>query len=53
MGHTIRKDNNVFVVRLGDKIDGRFVVQSITGAYVKLREPRAHVEATLALKTDG
>ena len=49
----IGKDNNVFVVRLGDKIDGRFVVQSITGAYVKLREPRAHVEATLALKTDG
>lgn len=47
------KDRDIFVVRLGDKVDGRFVVQSIDGGSVKLREPQAHVEATLELKKDG
>jgi hypothetical protein len=47
------KGKEIYIIRRGDKLDGKFLVASIEPAVVKLREPTTSIEASLELKKDG
>src|SRR5215472_2504174 len=49
----IGRGNDIYIIRRGDKLDGKFLVAFIDTAIVKLREPLTSIEASLELKKDG
>lgn|SRR5215469_1353205 len=49
----IGRGNDIYIIRRGDKLDGKFLVAFIDPAMVKLREPITSIEASLELKKDG
>jgi hypothetical protein len=49
----VGKGKEIYIIRRGDKLDGKFLVASIDPAIVKLREPTTSIEASLELKKDG
>lgn len=49
----VGKGRDIYIIRRGDKLDGKFLVASIDAATVTLREPITSLEASLDLKTNG
>jgi hypothetical protein len=49
----VGKGKDIYIIRKGDKLDGKFLVASIDAATVKLREPTTSLEAVLDLKKEG
>lgn len=46
------KGRELYVIRLGDKLEGKFLVAAIDSETVKLRETQSSLEATLQLKKE-
>lgn len=49
----VGKGRDIYIIRRGDKLDGKFLVASIDAVTVTLREPITSLEASLDLKTNG
>lgn len=49
----VGKGRDIYIIRKGDKLDGKFLVASIDAATVTLREPITSLETSLDLKTNG
>lgn len=49
----VGKGKDIYILRKGDTLDGKFLVASIDPATVKLREPTTSLETSLELKKDG
>ncbi|MCX5723973.1 MAG: hypothetical protein NTX84_05545 [Nitrospirae bacterium] len=49
----VGKGRDIYIIRKGDKLDGKFVVASIDAATIRLREPITSLEALLDLKPNG
>jgi len=49
----VGKGNDIYIIRKGDKLDGKFLVSSIDPTTIKLREPSTSLEASIELKKDG
>ena len=49
----VGKGKSIYIIREGDKLDGKFLVASIDPATVKLREPTTSLETSIELKKDS
>ena len=49
----VGKGKDIYIIRQGDKLDGKFLVASIDSGTVKIKEPATSLEASLDLKKDG
>lgn len=49
----VGKGTDIYIIRKGDRLDGKFLVASIDAAMVKLKEPTTNLETSLDLKKDG
>lgn len=49
----VGKGKAIYIIREGDKLDGKFLVASINPATVKLREPTTSLETSIELKKDS
>lgn len=49
----VGKGKEIYIIRKGDKLDGKFLVASIDPAIIKLREPSTSLEASIELKKEG
>ncbi len=49
----IGKGKDIYILRTGDTLDGKFLVASIDPTTVKLREPSTSLEASIELKKDS
>ena len=49
----VGKGKDIYIIRTGDTLDGKFLVASIDPTTVKLREPSTSLETSLELKKDG
>jgi hypothetical protein len=49
----VGKGKDIYILRKGDKLDGKFVVASIDPITVKLREPTTSLETSLDLTKEG
>ncbi|MCS6328023.1 MAG: hypothetical protein H8K06_13185 [Nitrospira sp.] len=49
----VGKGHEIYIVRQGDTLDGRFLVATIDGSAVILRDAVQHLETTLQLKSDS
>jgi hypothetical protein len=49
----VGKGKDIYIIRKGDKLDGKFLVASIDPTSVKLKEPITSLETSLDLKKDG
>jgi hypothetical protein len=49
----VGKGKDIYIIRKGDKLEGKFLVASIDPATVKLREPTTSLETSIELKKDG
>lgn len=47
------KGHEIFIIRQGDKLDGKFLVASVEPASVKIRETESSLETTIQLKKEG
>ena len=47
------KGKDIYIIRKGDTLDGKFLVASINPVTVKLKEPTTNLETSLDLKKDG
>ena len=47
------KGHEIYIIRQGDKLDGKFVVATVEAASVKIREADSALETTIQLKKDG
>ena len=47
------KGKDIYILRTGDKLDGKFLVASIDPTTVKLKEPATSLETSIELKKDG
>ena len=48
----VGKGKDIYIIRQGDKLDGKFLVASINATTVKLKEPVTSLEASLDLKKE-
>ncbi|HEX7767676.1 MAG TPA: hypothetical protein VF443_13250, partial [Nitrospira sp.] len=48
----VGKGKDLYIIRQGDKLDGKFLVASINATTVKLKEPATNLEASLDLKKE-
>lgn len=48
----VGKGKDLYIIRQGDKLDGKFLVASINATTVKLKEPVTSLEASLDLKKE-
>ncbi|MEW6246277.1 MAG: hypothetical protein AB1555_06140 [Nitrospirota bacterium] len=49
----IGKDREIYIIRLGDTLDGAFLVASIDGMSVRLKDPPTGLEVTIQLAKEG
>ena len=49
----VGKGKDIYILRTGDKLDGKFLVASIEPTTVKLKEPATSLETSIELKKDG
>lgn len=49
----VGKGKDIYIIRKGEKLDGKFVVAAIDSSSVKLREPVTNQEASINLKKEG
>ncbi|OLB02307.1 MAG: hypothetical protein AUH21_05910 [Nitrospirae bacterium 13_2_20CM_62_7] len=49
----LSKGNDIFIVRVGDSIEGRITVAAIDASSVRLRETSTSLETTLSLTKDS
>ena len=49
----VGKGKDIYILRTGDKLDGKFLVASIDPTTVKLKEPATSLETSIELKKDG
>lgn len=49
----VGKGKDIYIIRKGDKLDGKFLVASVDPTVVKLREPTTSLEASIELKKEG
>lgn len=49
----VGKGTDIYIIRTGDTLDGKFLVASIDPTSVKLKEPTTNLETSLALTKDG
>ena len=49
----VGKGNDIYIIRKGDKLDGKFLVASIDAETVKLREPTTSLETSINLTKEG
>ncbi len=49
----LSKGNDIFIVRVGDSIEGRITVAAIDASSVRLRETKTSLETTLSLTKDS
>ena len=49
----VGKGKDIYILRTGDKLDGKFLVASIESTTVKLKEPATSLETSIELKKDG
>jgi hypothetical protein len=49
----VGKGKDIYIIRKGDTLDGKFLVASIDPTTVKLREPSTSLETSLDLKKDS
>jgi hypothetical protein len=49
----VGKGKDIYIIRKGDKLDGKFLVASVDPTIVKLKEPTTSLEASIELKKDG
>lgn len=49
----VGKGKDIYIIRSGDKLDGKFLVASIDPTSVKLKEPISSLEITLDLTKEG
>jgi hypothetical protein len=49
----VGKGNDIYIIRKGDKLDGKFLVASIDPTSVKLKEPITNLETSLDLTKEG
>jgi hypothetical protein len=49
----VGKGNDIYIIRKGDKLDGKFLVASIDPTSVKLTEPTTNLETLLDLIKEG
>ena len=49
----VGKGKDIYIIRKGDKLDGKFLVASIDPTTVKLKEPTTSLEASIELKKEG
>ena len=49
----VGKGKDIYIIRKGDTLDGKFLVASIDPATVKLREPTTSLETSIELQKDS
>jgi hypothetical protein len=49
----VGKGTDIYIIRIGDKLDGKFLVASIDPTSVKLKEPTTNLETSLDLTKEG
>ncbi|HKO31883.1 MAG TPA: hypothetical protein VJU54_12145 [Nitrospiraceae bacterium] len=49
----VRKGKDLYIIRKGEKLDGKFVVASIDPTTVKLKEPITSFETSIDLTKEG
>lgn len=49
----VGKGKDIYIIRKGDKLDGKFLVASIDPATVKLKEPTTSLETSIELTKEG
>ena len=49
----VGKGKAIYIIREGDKLDGKFLVASIDSTTVKLKEPTTSLETSIELKKEG
>jgi type IV secretory pathway VirB10-like protein len=49
----VGKGKDIYIIRKGDTLDGKFLVAAIDPSIVKLREPSTSLETSLEIKKDG
>ena len=49
----VGKGTDIYIIRAGDTLDGKFLVASIDPTSVKLKEPTTNLETSLDLTKDG
>jgi hypothetical protein len=49
----VGKGKDIYIIRKGDKLEGKFLVASIDPVSVKLKEPVTNLEASIDLKKEG
>lgn len=49
----VGKGKDIYIIRKGDKLDGKFLVASVDPTIVKLKEPATNIEASIELKKEG
>lgn len=49
----VGKGKDIYIIRKGDKLDGKFLVASVDPTIVKLKEPITSLEASIELKKEG
>ncbi len=49
----VGKGKDIYIIRKGDTLDGKFLVASIDPTIVKLKEPTTSLEISIELKKDG
>jgi hypothetical protein len=49
----VGKGKEIYIIRKGDKLDGKFFVASIDPTTVKLKEPTTSLETSLDLTKEG
>jgi hypothetical protein len=47
------KGHEIYIIRQGDRLDGKFVVATVEPASVKIRETESSLETTIQLKKEG